>query len=152
MILRMGRGYPTPPRTGKAEVAKRRPERAIPSRVVYLMGLFFLTAGITHFTTPGFFRQLVPPMLPAPGLLVALSGAAEIALGIGVMIPTTRRLAAWGLIALLVAVYPANVYQAAVNPTLVDPPAWMGQPSQAALYVRLPLQFVLMYWAWRYTR
>ena len=116
------------------------------------MGLFYLGAGVTHFTSPGFFRQIVPPILPAPALLVAISGAAEILLGLLVMIPATRRPAAWGIVALLVAVYPANVYQALAHPTLVDPPAWMGQPTQTALYVRLPLQFVLAYWAWRYTR
>jgi uncharacterized membrane protein len=120
--------------------------------VVYLMGAFYLFAGITHFTSPGFFRQIVPPYLPAAGLLVALSGVAEILLGILVTIPATRRMAAWGIIALLIAVYPANIHQALANPTLVDAPAWMGQPSQTALWVRLPLQFVLMYWAWRYTR
>ena len=120
--------------------------------VVYLMGAFYLLAGITHFTSPGFFRQIVPPFLPAPGLIVAISGLAEILLGAGVLLPATRRMAAWGLIALLVAVFPANVYQAMYNPTLVDPPAFMGQPTQAALLVRLPLQFLLIYWAWRYTR
>ena len=120
--------------------------------VVYLMGLFFLVAGVGHFTTPGFFRQIVPPFLPAPGLIVAVSGVAEILLGALVMVPATRTLAAWGIIALLVAVYPANIYQALYNPVLVDPPAWMGQPSQTALWIRLPMQFVLIYWAWRYTR
>jgi uncharacterized membrane protein len=120
--------------------------------VVYLMGLFYVTAGVTHFTSPGFFRQLVPPVLPAHDLLVAVSGVAEILLGALVMVPSTRRMAAWGIIALLVAVFPANVYQALYNPTLVDPPAWMGQPSQTALWIRLPLQLVLVYWAWRYTR
>ena len=116
------------------------------------MGLFFLVAGVGHFTTPGFFRQIVPPFLPAPGLIVAVSGVAEILLGALVMVPATRTLAAWGIIALLVAVYPANIYQALYNPVLVDPPAWMGQPSQTALWIRLPMQFVLIYWAWRYTR
>jgi uncharacterized membrane protein len=120
--------------------------------VVYVMGAFYVFAGITHFTSPGFFRQIVPPFLPAPAVLVALSGVAEILLGMLVMVPATRRMAAWGIIALLIAVYPANIHQALANPTLVDPPAWMGQPSQTALWVRLPLQFVLMYWAWRYTR
>jgi uncharacterized membrane protein len=120
--------------------------------VLYLMGLFYVAAGIGHFTTPGFFRQIVPPVLPAPGLIVALSGVAEIVLGALVMVPATRRMAAWGIIALLVAVYPANIYQALYNPILVDPPAWMGQPSQMALWLRLPMQFVLLYWAWRYTR
>lgn len=122
------------------------------ARVVFLMGLFYVTAGVTHFTSPGFFRQLVPPVLPAPELLVAVSGVAEILLGALVMVPSTRRMAAWGIIALLIAVFPANVYQALYNPTLVDPPAWMGQPSQTALWIRLPLQLVLIYWAWRYTR
>src|SRR5262245_55989791 len=120
--------------------------------MVYLMGLFYVVAGITHFTTPGFFRQIVPPMLPAPEVLVAVSGAAEVLLGTLVTIPATRRMAAWGIIALLIAVYPANIYQALANPVLFDPPAWMGQPSALGLWLRLPLQFVLMYWAWRYTR
>ena len=120
--------------------------------VVYLLGAFFVAAGITHFTSPGFFEQIVPPVLPAPGLIVAVSGVAEIVLGTLVMLPATRRIAAWGLIALLIAVFPANVHQALYNPTLVDPPTWMGQPSQTALWIRLPLQFVLIWWAWRYTR
>jgi uncharacterized membrane protein len=120
--------------------------------LVYVMGLFYLFAGISHFTNPGFFRQIVPPFLPAPGLLVVVTGVAEIVLGSLVMVPATRRAAAWGVIALLVVVYPANIYQAVSHPELVDPPAWIGQPSEAALLVRLPLQFVLMYWAWRYTR
>jgi uncharacterized membrane protein len=120
--------------------------------VVYLMGAFYLFAGVSHFTQPGFFRQIVPPFLPAAGVLVAVSGVAEIVLGALVMVPATRRMAAWGIIALLIAVYPANVYQALYHPTLIDPPAWIGQPTQTALWIRLPLQFVLIYWAWRYTR
>jgi uncharacterized membrane protein len=120
--------------------------------VVYLMGAFYVLAGISHFTQPGFFRQIVPPALPAPDLVVVLSGVAEIVLGVLVVVPATRRMAAWGIIALLIAVWPANIYQALYNPTLVDPPAWMGQPTQTALWIRLPLQLVLMYWAWRYTR
>src|SRR5262249_513943 len=137
---------------GNTELAERAQVHAIPPAMVYVLGAFFVMAGITHFTSPGFFRQLVPPVLPAPGAIVAVSGVAEIALGTPVMVPATRRLAAGGLIALLIAVFPANIYQALYNPTLIDPPAWMGQPSQTALYVRLPLQFVLIYWAWRYTR
>jgi uncharacterized membrane protein len=120
--------------------------------MVYLMGLFYVVAGITHFTTPDFFRQIVPPFLPAPAALVVISGVAEVLLGLLVMVPATRRAAAWGIIAVLIAVYPANVYQALYNPTLVNPPAWMGQPSQLGLWIRLPIQFVLIYWAWRYTR
>jgi uncharacterized membrane protein len=120
--------------------------------LVYLMGAFYVFAGISHFTQPGFFRQIVPPALPAPDLLVVLSGVAEIVLGALVVVPATRRMAAWGIIVLLIAVWPANFYQALYNPMLVDPPAWMGQLTQTALWIRLPLQLVLMYWAWRYTR
>ena len=120
--------------------------------VVYLMGAFYVFAGVSHFTQPGFFRQIVPPFLPNPALVVVVSGIAEIVLGALVMVPATRRMAAWGIIALLIAVWPANFYQALYNPMLVDPPAWMPQPTQTALWIRLPLQLVLMYWAWRYTR
>jgi len=120
--------------------------------MVYLMGFFYVFAGIGHFTNAEFFLQIVPPFLPAPAALVVISGVAELVLGILVMILATRRAAAWGIIALLIAVYPANIYQALYNPTLVNPPAWMGQPSQTALWIRLPMQFVLIYWAWRYTR
>ncbi|MGH7893897.1 MAG: DoxX family protein [Candidatus Binatia bacterium] len=120
--------------------------------LVYPMGVLYVVAGITHFTNPGFFRQIVPPMLPAPALLVVVSGIAEISLGLLVMLPATRRFAAWGLVALLIAVYPANIYMAVSNLQLVDPPAWMGQPTPLGLWLRLPVQFLLMYWAWRYTR
>jgi uncharacterized membrane protein len=120
--------------------------------MVYVMGAFYLVAGVSHFLVPGFYRQIVPPMFPAPALLVVVSGVAEIALGCLVMVPATRRPAAWGVIALLIAVYPANIYMAATNLQLVDPPAWMGQPSLAGLWMRLPVQFVLGWWAWRYTR
>src|SRR5262249_17593855 len=117
--------------------------------VVYLMGAFYVLAGISHFTQPGFFRQIVPPALPAPDLVVVLSGVAEIVLGVLVIVPATRRMAAWGIIALLIAVWPANFYQALYNPTLVDPPPWMGQPTQTALLIRLPLQLLLLYWTGR---
>jgi uncharacterized membrane protein len=116
------------------------------------MGAFYVFAGVSHFTQAGFFRQIVPPFLPNPALVVVVSGIAEIVLGALVMVPATRRMAAWGIIALLIAVWPANFYQALYNPTLVDPPAWIGHPTQTALLIRLPLQLVLMYWAWRYTR
>jgi uncharacterized membrane protein len=115
------------------------------------MGAFYLLAGISHFTSPVLPADR-PPFLPAPDLVVVVSGAAEVVLGALVMVPATRRMAAWGIIALLIAVWPANFYQALYNPALVGPQTWMGQPTQTALWIRLPLQLVLMYWAWRYTR
>ena len=118
----------------------------------YVMAALYVFAGVMHFLHPRFYLQIMPPALPAHAELVALSGVAEILLGVGLVVPGTRRLAAWGVIALLIAVYPANIYQALHNPPLDYRPAFMDQPSHAALWMRLPLQFVLMYWAWRYTR
>jgi uncharacterized membrane protein len=88
------------------------------------------------------------PFLPAPLALVYISGIAELAGGIGVLIPKTRRLAAWGLIALLVAVFPANIYVAVENVPLfgaAEGPGIWG-------WIRLPFQALAISWAWIYTR
>ncbi len=82
----------------------------------------------------------MPPALPAPRLLVLLSGAAEVAGGLGLLLPATRRGAAWGLLALLVAVFPANVYMLGLAAELRIP-AWV-------LWARLPLQPLLMWGVW----
>jgi len=105
--------------------------------LLVLLGVFFVCAGVSHFTQTAFFVEIVPPYLPAPLALVWASGVAEIALGALVLVPATRRLAAWGLIALLIAVFPANVH--------------MGHPSALALWLRLPVQGLLVAWAWWYT-
>ncbi|MDB5296755.1 MAG: DoxX family rane protein [Phycisphaerales bacterium] len=101
----------------------------------------FVFAGVRHFTHPVPFRQIVPPALPSPALLVAVSGAFEIAGGLGLLIRPLRRAAGWGLVVLLVAVFPANVYMA-MRPDR-EPgshfPAWV-------LWARLPLQAVLIIW------
>ena len=120
--------------------------------LVWPLGLLFIAAGVTHFTTPGFYAHIVPPYLPAPLALVYVSGVAELALGCLVLVPATQRLAAWGLIALLLAVFPANVHMAVNHVGFVDAPAWLGQPTPRQLWLRLPLQFVLMAWAWWYAR
>lgn len=98
-------------------------------------------AGITHFVAPDPFVRIVPPYLPAPLLLVYLSGAAEIAGGLGLLLPATRRWAAWGLVLLLIAVFPANVYMLQSHGAGLKVPLW-------ALWLRLPLQAVLIAWAW----
>src|ERR1700691_748464 len=77
-----------------------------------IAALFFVGAGINHFLKPQFYRQIIPPLFPARSFLVALSGICEIAGGIGLLIPPLRRPAAWGLIALLCAVFPANIFMA----------------------------------------
>ncbi len=120
--------------------------------LLVLLGVFFVGAGVSHFTQTAFFTEIVPPYLPAPLLLVCVSGVAEIALGTLVLIPATRRLAAWGLIALLIAVFPANVHMAINDVHPAHAPAWMGEPTTLALWLRLPLQLVMIAWAWWYTR
>lgn len=109
-----------------------------------------IAVGVLHFTDPTPFVRIVPPWLPAPLWLVWISGAAEIALGALVLVPRPRArwLARWGLVALYVAVFPANVHMA-VNGVQLDPaepiPAWVA-------WARLPLQALFIAWALWVTR
>jgi uncharacterized membrane protein len=112
--------------------------------LVIMAGLYVL-AGINHFLKPEFYLRIIPDYLPWHLALVYVSGVAEIVLGIALLIPRLRRLAAWGIIALLVAVFPANVYAAVNEISLVSgDPVWN--------WVRLPFQGVFILWAWWYTR
>lgn len=104
--------------------------------------LLFFGSGVMHFTHEKFYTSIVPRSLPKRKLLVQISGVAELAGAVGVLIPGTRKLAGKGLIALLIAVYPANI-QMALNPDRYKQfPAW-------ALWARLPLQFAAMALVWR---
>jgi len=114
--------------------------------LVLLAGLMVF-AGVMHFVTPEVYVRIVPRWLPAPAALVAISGACEILCGVGLLVPGTRRWAAWGLIALLVAVFPANV-----NMALNHLPFGRQKVPAWALWARLPLQAVLIAWAWVFTR
>ncbi|WP_424009207.1 DoxX family protein [Haloferax denitrificans] len=118
----------------------------------YVMGALYVLAGVMHFVVPNAYAQVVPPVFPAALALVYVSGVAEIALGVGVVFRRTQRAAAWGLVALLVAVFPANVYMATSDIVLEGVPAALREPSDAALWLRLPLQGVLVAWTWWYTR
>ena len=122
------------------------------SILLWAMAVFYVFAGMMHFVAPEFYLQMMPPWLPWHAALVALSGLAEIALGVMVLVPSTQRIAAWGLIALLIAVYPANIHMAVNQVPLNYRPAWMEQPTPLQAWLRLPMQFVLMAWAWWYTR
>jgi len=115
----------------------------------WLLAAFFTMAGIGHFTETAFFVEIVPDYLPAPEALVYISGVAEIAGGIGLLIPRVRRAAGWGLLALLVAVFPANI-DMAVNPKpLEHAPEWMSSdPTPAARWGRLPFQLVFAAGVW----
>jgi uncharacterized membrane protein len=96
--------------------------------------LLFFGSGVMHFTHENFYTAIVPKSLPNPKALVQISGVAEIAGAVGVLIPSTRRLAGKGLIALLIAVFPANIQMAVNAERYKKFPAW-------ALWARLPLQF-----------
>ena len=111
----------------------------------WLFGVLFVLAGLNHFRNPQFYVRIMPPYLPWHLELVYLSGAAEVALGVLLLVPRYSRLAAWGLIALLVAVFPANLHMAM---NTADYPAiapWL-------LWARLPLQGLLIAWAYWFTR
>lgn len=97
----------------------------------------FVAVGLAHFATPDPFVSIVPEALPAPRALVYVSGVAEILGGIGLLVPATRRFAAWGLLLLLVAVFPANINQA-VNEIYLEG----MQREPWILWARLPLQLV----------
>lgn len=112
---------------------------------LYIMSLFYVVAGVMHFLKTNFYLKIMPPYLPFPLFLVYISGIAEILLGILILIPTIRVFAAWGVIALLIAVFPANIYMAQKGGAEFGAQDW-------ALYLRLPLQGVLIAWAWVYTR
>jgi uncharacterized membrane protein len=111
----------------------------------YACGVLYVGAGINHFLKPAFYVSIMPPYLPWHLLLVYVSGIAEIALGALMMFRMSSKLAGWGLIALLVAVFPANMHMA-IHPELY---AWA---SPVALWVRLPVQGLLIAWAYWYTR
>ncbi len=111
----------------------------------WILGLLFAAAGVNHFLMPETYVAIMPPYLPRPLALVYLSGAAEVALGAMLLIPKFQTLAAWGLIALLIAVFPANLHMA------LNPNEFPDIPP-VALWIRVPLQAVLIAWAFWFTR
>jgi uncharacterized membrane protein len=114
------------------------------------LAAFFTTTGVLHFVIPRSYEAMMPPSLPAHREAVIVSGIAEIAGGAAVLPPGTRRLARWWLLALLVAVFPANVHMA-LNPEQVRG-LDLNRVPRWALWARLPLQPLAMAWVWRATR
>ena len=110
-----------------------------------VFALFFIAGGVNHFAHADFYLPMMPDYLPSHVLLVQLSGVAEVLLGAALLVPRLERLAAWGLVALLVAVFPANVHMALH-------PDRFATIAPAMLWLRLPLQLPLLAWAWSYTR
>ncbi len=109
-----------------------------------LLAVVFVVAGSLHFTSPAAYLAIMPPYIPWPRAMVAISGAAEIAGGLGLLFPLTRRAAAIGLILLLLAVFPANIHGAISGMSVSERavPVWL-------LWLRLPLQGVLIWWVYR---
>ena len=112
-----------------------------------LLGLaaFFINVGIDHFINPDFYLSIMPPAFPLHLEAVYISGLFEVLGGLGVLIPRLRKFSGWGLIALLIAVYPANIYMALTPEAFPDVPL-------SALYIRLAFQFIFFYWAYLVTR
>jgi uncharacterized membrane protein len=111
----------------------------------WLFGILFILAGANHIRSPDMYMEIMPPYLPFHRPLVLISGVFEIALGALLLVPQVSSLAAWGLIALLIAIFPANIYLYLHQEIL---------PSVSPLVhlLRLPLQGVLIWWAWIYTK
>ena len=112
---------------------------------LYLMSLLFLAAGINHFVKPRMYLSIMPPWLPAHSFLVYSSGVAEIVLALLLIPASTRVAAAWGIMVLLIAVFPANIQMMLNYYHKNLPGLWFT-------IARLPLQGVLIWWAWLYTR
>lgn len=132
-------------RAAGARARREQAPRARTTRGQRISGALFIAGGVNHFVIPGAYRQIVPPGFGDPAKLVAISGVAEVAGGIGVLLPRTRRLSGLGLIALLLAVFPANLYMARNPGRFQRIPRW-------ALYARLPLQPLMIWSVWRATR
>ena len=110
----------------------------------YLLAIFMIVAGTMHFVNPDFFLKIMPPYLPFHKELVLVSGICEILLGILLLIPKCSHLAAWGIIALLVAVFPANIYLYQHQEML---------PASPLIHLlRLPLQGVFILWSYWHTK
>jgi uncharacterized membrane protein len=109
-----------------------------------VLALFFIGAGVNHFIVTDFYLRMMPTYLPLHLELVQISGVAEVVLGVLLLVPDQAAFAAWGLIALLIAVFPANVHMA------LHPEAF-PQFGATALWLRLPIQAVLIAWAFWFT-
>jgi uncharacterized membrane protein len=111
------------------------------------LAAFFIVAGTLHFVVPAYYRSIVPSYLPSPATLVAVSGAAEIAGGVGLLVPRLQQAAGIGLLVLLIALLPANVEM--LQLFRAKGGAWW---QEVLLWLRLPFQALLAWWVWRLSR
>lgn len=117
-----------------------------PSKLIFrwILAIVFVLAGIYHFVNPAIYLRIMPPYLPAHLLLIYLSGFFQIVLGVLLVVPKFTRRAAWGVVGLLIAVFPANIFMA-MNTELFP------EINPILIWLRLPLQFVMMAWAYWFT-
>ena len=119
--------------------------KGIKRKIVLLsLAIFFIYFGFDHFINPDFYLSIMPPSFPLHHEAVYISGLFEIIGGMGLLIYRFRKIAGWGLFALLIAVYPANIYMAVTPSAFPDIPIFI-------LYLRLGLQFIFLYWAYTIT-
>jgi len=111
---------------------------------LYVMAGLYVLAGLNHFRNPRLYQRIIPPYFPYPKTLNIASGIAEIALGLALCFPSISEYAAIGIILLLIAIFPANIFM------YTNDKAGMGLPKWVRL-LRLPLQLVLIFWAFAYT-
>ena len=113
--------------------------------LLYVMAIVYVAAGLNHFINPKFYTRIMPPWLPYPLMLVNISGVCEIAFALLLIPAATRAIGAWLIILLLIAVFPANIQMSVNYWKYHNPYFWVT-------LLRLPLQFVLIWWAWVYTK
>ncbi len=105
------------------------------------MSVLYIIAGVNHFVSPLFYKKIMPPYIPWHMKVIYVSGVLEILLGILLIPKSTRRFAAWGIILLLIAIFPANIYMMTTYLNDHHPKLWIT-------IVRLPLQILLIWWAY----
>ena len=112
---------------------------------LYIMALAYVVAGITHFVNPMMYKKIMPPWLPYHFALIFISGVCEIVFGLMLIPESTRHLGAWLIVAMLVAIFPANIQMMINFRNKHNSYLWLA-------IVRLPLQILLIGWAWTYTQ
>ncbi len=112
---------------------------------LYIMAALYILAGINHFARPGMYIKIMPPYVPVHRPLVYLSGVAEILLGVGLCFPATKDYAVYGIIVMLVVFFPVHFHMLSSSKAGEGLPRWL-------LILRIPLQFVLIWWAWTYLK
>ena len=136
-------GFLNPSFTASFRPSPFSPTATVAAEAVFLIlaAIFYVVAGTLHFVRPEMYLRIMPPYIPWHVTMVRISGVCEILGGLGLLVPVTRRMAAWGLVALLIAVFPANLYMA-MSPV----EAGAAGLSAAVRWGRLPLQVVFIAW------